>query len=98
MTGTVAILLVAGLLVFLLAELLGHPWKGLLVAVLCFAAAAALGIYEEEERFRKSTLPQSAASRPSIEGFFLCLTRFRGGCSMNPTAHPAPALSTGGTP
>lgn len=64
MTAAVVGLAVAGFLVFLIAERFGHPWKGMFVAVLCFAAAVALGIYEEEERFRKSTLPQSAAATP----------------------------------
>ena len=64
MTTAVVGLAVVGFLVFLLAERFGHPWKGLFVAVLCFVAAIAIGIYEEEERFRKSTLPLSAASSP----------------------------------
>lgn len=64
MTGAFTLLLAAGTLIFLVAERFRHPWKGLLVALLCFAAATALGIYEEEERFRKSTLPPSAAVTP----------------------------------
>jgi hypothetical protein len=52
----------AGILVFLLAELLGHAGKGLVLALLLFAAAIAVSLYQENERFIRSTLPDASAS------------------------------------
>lgn len=62
MSGLVVALIAAGILLFLLAELLGHTWKGLVVAVVLFIAAIAVSLYEENERFIRSTLPDADAS------------------------------------